>query len=127
MIPDKIKNNELDRLLRDVLESHDDLMIPSGLGEKTIRKLKKKAILRELLLELSYKTGLVLGSLGILAGVLLLTGAQGVLLALYRYLSGTWVLVLPLLFVAMITIFIDQIGLRFYEQFRQTSDVTNVH
>jgi hypothetical protein len=124
MIHERIKNNELDRLFRDALASSDALEIPFGLQERTVRKLKKKAILRELLLELAYKAGLVLGSLGILAGVYIWTNGYDDLLNAYRHLSNSLMVILPLLFVAVVTVLIDQIGIRFFDHFKNPDGVT---
>ena len=44
MLQGQIKDSELDKLLYNVLNSNHDLKIPSGLSEKTIRKLKKKDV-----------------------------------------------------------------------------------
>ncbi|MCK5137886.1 MAG: hypothetical protein KAR19_19020 [Bacteroidales bacterium] len=114
MAQQQIENGELDRLIHNVLTSNDDLMIPHGLSEKTILKLEKKVLLRELILELSFKVGLVLGSLSLLAGVFVWINGSGVLTSSYTYFVNNWQEITSLLFLALIIILIDQIGLRFY-------------
>jgi len=109
-----IKNNELDKLIRDVLASDNDLIIPPGLPDKTIRKLEKKVLLRELILELFFKVGLALGSLVILAGILIWINGRGLLTGLYTHLMANWQIITSLLLLVLITILIDQVGLKFF-------------
>lgn len=119
MTPESIKNNELDSLLRHALISHDQLTIPSGLSEKTIRKLGKRAILRSLLLELSLKAGVVLASLVILTGIFILINGSGVLDSLFTRLTDNRQMVTLLLLAGSITVLIDQVGLRFYNELKK--------
>jgi hypothetical protein len=119
MTPEQIKNSELDKLIHNMLTSNDDLIIPPGLSDKTIRKLEKKVLLRELILELSFKIGLVLGSLSILAGVFIWTNGSGVLTGLFTHFINNWQIITSLLLLVFITILIDQVGLRFYNALKK--------
>jgi hypothetical protein len=119
MITKPVKNRELDQLLKNALASSLELEFPTDLRDKTIRRLQKRAILRELLLELSYKAGLVIGSLGILAGVLIWTNGYDILVRFFSHLSEVMIIIIPLLFVAIFTVLIDQIVIRFYDQYKK--------
>jgi hypothetical protein len=119
MIPEQTENKELDVLIRNVLSSNDDLIIPAGLSEKTIRNLEKKILLRELVLELFMKVGLISGSLAVLAGVFILVNGKNVLNRLYAQFADNWHMIISLLFLVFITIFIDQVGLRFHNTFHK--------
>jgi len=121
MSPKQINSGELDRLMRNVLASDVDLVVPSCLSERVIQKLERKALLRELVLELLLKGGLVLGSLAILAGVLMLVNGTGLLTRLFTRFADNWQIIASLLFLALVTILIDQIGLRFYHAFNRES------
>jgi len=121
MIPEQIENNELDDLIRNVLVSDEDLIIPPGLSEKTIKNLGKRALLRELVLELFLKIGLVLGSLAILTGVFLLVNQTSVLTSVYNQILNHWQMMVSLLLLVFISLLIDQVGLRFYNTFNRES------
>jgi uncharacterized membrane protein len=114
MKSEQIKNSELDRLIHNVLTSDDNLIIPPFLSDKTIRKLEKKVLLRELVLELSFKIGLVLGSLAILAVVFIWINGSGVLTRLITYFVNSWQIITSLFLLAFTTILIDQIALKYY-------------
>ena len=114
MAQEHIKNNELDRLMRNALASNNDLMIPQGLSEKIIQQLKKRVLLRELIHELSYKVGLVLGSLVVLTGVFIWINGSNMLTYLYSLLVNNWQPITSLLLLVFITLLIDQVGLKFY-------------
>ena len=114
MTPEQLKNSELDNLVRNVLLSDDDLMIPSGLADKTFRKLEKRILLRELVLELSIKTGIVLGSLAILTGVFVWFKGLAVLTGLYTLFISNWQTILSLLLLVLVIALIDQVGLKYY-------------
>ncbi len=119
MTPEQLKNSELDNLVRNVLLSDDDLMIPSGLADKAFRKLEKKIILRNLILELSVKIGIVLGSLAILTGVFAWFKGPAVLTAFYTYFISNWQTIVSLLLLIFITVLIDQVGLKFFAEFKK--------
>ena len=119
MTPDHLRNSELDKLLRHTLESNIDLTVPQGLSDRIIRKLEKKALLQELILELSFKIGLVLVSLAVLAGVLVWSNGSSLLGTLYTHFIDNWQVIISVLFVVFITILIDQVGLRFYNTFEK--------
>ncbi len=115
MTTDKTNNIKPDRLIRSALESDIKLTIPPGLSDSIIRKLEKRVILRNLILELSYKAGLVLASIAILTTIFVLFNGNSVLDGLLAHLSDNYRIVLPLLSAGIITILIDQIGLKFYQ------------
>jgi hypothetical protein len=115
MIPQEIKNSELDKIMQQVMQSSDDLNIPRGMVDRTIQKLEKRILLRELLLELSFKFGLVLGCLGILAGVLLWFSGSDVLNIAVDFIIQRWQMMASLLVLVFVTILIDQVGLRYYD------------
>jgi magnesium-transporting ATPase (P-type) len=119
MIPEQSKNSELDKLMHHALKSNDDLEIYPGLTERIIRKLEKKILLRELLLELSFKIGLVLVSLAVLAGILVWANGSSLLTGLYNQFINNWHLIASLLFIIFITLLIDQVGLKFYQYSRK--------
>ena len=121
MIPEQIEDNELDDIIRNVLASDENLIIPSGLSEKTIKKLGKRALLRELVLELFLKIGLVMGSLAILTGVFFLINKTNVLTNVYNQIINNWQIILPLLLLVFFSLLIDQVGLRFYNIFNRES------
>jgi len=119
MIREQKEDSELDGIIRNVLSANDNLIIPPLLSEKTIRKLGKKILLRELVVELYLKVGLVLGSLAMLAGVFLWINGSGVLTNLYNHFINNWRIITSLLFLVFITIHIDQVGLRFYNTYNK--------
>jgi hypothetical protein len=119
MAQEQIENKELDMLIRDVLTYDNDLMIPHGLSDKTILKLEKKILLRELIIELIFKVGLVLGSLYILAGVFVLINGSSLITSSYTYFIDNWQKISSVLFLVLFTILIDQIGLRFYNAIKK--------
>jgi hypothetical protein len=119
MMQEQIRNSELDSLIKSVLKSDEGLIIPSGLSERTFRRLEKRILLRELMLELVFKIGLVSGSLAILAGVFVWINGIGVLTGLYAQFLDNWQIVTSLLLLVFVTILIDQVGLRFYSIFKK--------
>jgi hypothetical protein len=121
MIPEQIEDNELDDIIRNVLASDENLIIPSGLSEKTIKKLGKRALLRELVLELFLKIGLVMGSLAILTGVFFLINKTSMLTNVYNQIINNWQIILPLLLLVFFSLLIDQVGFRFYNIFNRES------
>ncbi|MBA7533570.1 hypothetical protein ES705_25811 [subsurface metagenome] len=119
MSQEQIIHKELGKLIHDALITSDELNIPSGLTDKTIRKLEKKFLLRELVLELSFKVGLILGSLAVLTGVFVWIYGSAVLTRMYTFFVNNWQIITSLLLLIFITILIDQIGLRFYNTFKK--------
>jgi hypothetical protein len=115
------ENNELDRIIHNALASDDELGIPNGLSERTILKLEKRMLLKELTLELSLKIGLVLGSLCLLVGVFAWLNGSGVIIRSYTYFVNNWQLITSLLLLVFITILIDQIVLRFYNAIKNSN------
>jgi hypothetical protein len=114
MTPEQLKNSELDNLVRNVLLSDDDLMIPSGLADSVFRKLEKRFLLRELVLELSVKIGIVLGSLAILTGFFVWFKGLAVLTGLYTQFINNWQTIISLLLLIFVIALIDQVGIKFY-------------
>lgn len=105
---------ELDKLIHNALSSDTDLMIPRELTGKTILRIKRRMLLKELVLDLFCKAGLVLGSLIVLAGVFVWIKGSDVLTILSTYLVNNWQLFSSLLILTLTTVLIDQVGLRFY-------------
>ncbi len=114
-----MKNGDLDRLIQEALHSSDDLKIRTGLAEKTIRKIEKRMLLKELLVELLYKTGLVIFSLAALGGVLIWAGGGELFSNWYTQLLNNLQVVIAVLVLVIFTILIDQVGLRYYEMTRK--------
>ena len=110
-----MKNDELDSLIQEALHSSDDLKIRTGLAESTIRKIEKRMLLKELLAELLYKTGLVLLSLAALVGVLIWAGGGKFFSNWYDQMLNNRQFVIAVVLLIMFTILIDQVGLRYYE------------
>ena len=119
MAPDQVNNSELDSMVRHVLTLDDTFSMPSGLAEKTIRRLERRVLLRELILELSLKAALVIGSLAIFTGIFVLINGKSVIETLFARFSDNRQIIAPFLVVALITILIDQLGLRFYNRYHQ--------
>jgi hypothetical protein len=114
MNTDQIKNSELDRLMHQVLESDNDLLIPDHMTDSVIRRLEKRILLRELVIELAIKLGLVLGSLCILISVLALVRNLEMVKRFYSLALANKQLVLMLLSAVSVILIIDQVALRFY-------------
>lgn len=114
MIPEQSEDRDMDAIFRKALQNNNDLIIPDGLAEKTIRKLEKRILLRELILELLLKTGLVFGSLILLTVVFLLLKGRGVFDWLSNRITDHWQIIVSLLVLVFFTILIDQIGIKFY-------------
>ena len=121
------ENKELDRILHHALTSDAELMIPHGLSEKTILKLEKRILLKELILELSLKVGLVLGSLFLLAIVFVWFNGNTVITNLYAYFFTNWQIISSILLLIFITILIDQVALRFYTAIKDRNKLLNVN
>ncbi|MBN2275291.1 MAG: hypothetical protein JXK95_13230 [Bacteroidales bacterium] len=119
MTPEQIKNSELDRLLRNAMMSDDNLVIPSGLSEKTMRRLEKKVILRNLILELSLKAGLVAVSLVVLTGVFIWFRGSDILSGLFSHIAANRQIIGMLLFAGFVIMLVDQVGVRFYNEFKK--------
>ena len=118
MTPERITDKELDMLMCSSLISNEELIIPHGLANKTIQKLEKKSLLRELILELFVKVVMVLASLLVLAGVLVWFNGSGGLSKWYTYFFNNWHIISSLLFLVFITILIDQVGLKYYTAYK---------
>lgn len=114
MIPEQSEDRDMDAIFRKALQTNNDLIIPDALAEKTIKKLEKRILLRELILELLLKTGLVIGSLILLTVVFLLLKGRGVLDWLSNRIVDHWQIIASLLVLVFFTILVDQIGIKFY-------------
>ena len=114
MIPEESEDRDMDAIFRKALQNNNDLIIPDVLAEKTIRKIEKRILLRELIFELLLKTGLVIGSLILLTVVFLLLKGKGVLDWLSNRIFDHWQIIVSLLVLVFFTILIDQIGIKFY-------------
>ena len=119
MKPDQLKDSELDSILKKAFFSGDQLTIPLGLVDRTVRKIEKKALIRSLVLELLSKIALGLISLAVLAGVFAFIRGTGVLTFIYVHFVDNWQLFSSLLLLSFITIFVDQVGLKFYNSFKE--------
>lgn len=115
MIPEQLKNGGLDRLIQEALNGDDALTVRTDLTDLTIRKLEKRMLLRELLVELLYKIGLVFFSLAALGGVLIWAGGGEMFSNWYAQVLNNWQAVISVLLLVMITILIDQIALKYYD------------
>ena len=116
---EQITNNELGALIHQALVSDPEQVVPPALTERVIQKLVKRKILRELIFELLLKGILVLVSLAVLTGVLVWIKGSNILAFLYAHFISNWQPVISILILALITILIDQIGLRFYSAFKK--------
>ena len=114
MIPEQSEDRDMDAIFRKALQNNNDLIIPNGLAEKTIRKLEKRILLRELIFELLLKTGLVIGSLILLTVVFVLLKGRGVLDWLSNRIVDQWQIFASFLVLVFFTVLVDQIGIKFY-------------
>ena len=114
MIQKQLKTDDLDRMIHNALASNNNLLVPTDLSERTIRKIEKRILLRELILELFFKAGIITGSLTILGIVFIWINDNAVLTRLYTQLLNNWQLSFSLLLLIIITILIDQVVLKFY-------------
>lgn len=114
-----MKNGGVEKLIQEALHSSDELKIRKGLTERTIRQIEKRMLLKELLVELLYKTGLVLLSLAALGGILIWAGGSELFSNWYTQLLNNMQVVIAVLILVIFTILIDQVGLRYYEMTRR--------
>jgi hypothetical protein len=114
MKPEKIEKSELDWLISNALISDNEMIIPAGLGETTIHRLRKKAVFRQLVIELLLKIALVVFSLTILTGVFIWIKGSSVFINLHTLAVNNWQIITSLLSIAFIIVLIDQICLRYY-------------
>jgi hypothetical protein len=113
---EEMKITDLDKLMQKALAGNDELKIPSGLSNKTIRKLQRKILIRELFFELFVKLGIVLLSLSLLALVFVFFHGTIVIDKLYTFFATNRQIVSSLLLLTIVILFIDQIGLRLYQK-----------
>ena len=121
MKPDQLKDSELDNLLRNVLLADSRLTIPSDLTDRTVRRIEKKVLIRNLILELFSKIALGTLSLAILAGVFVWIKGSGILAVSYKFFLGNWQMITALLIISFVTVFADQVGFRFYHTMKERS------
>ena len=108
------KNSEIDRLTREALESHSDFTVPDQLIRSTILKLEKRMLIREIILELAFKLGIVIISLGILATALTLAEGTDLINRIIDFIVAQRQHIFSLLFLAFAILIVDQVVLRFY-------------
>jgi hypothetical protein len=108
-----IENSELDRIIRGALTASEDWKLPDDLLGKTIRKLERRALLRRIFLELFSKIGLAILSLAVLTGVLAYFRSLDVFTGLFAYLTAHRQITVEILVMALFTLVIDQIWLRY--------------
>jgi hypothetical protein len=114
MNQDKMNSKDLDRIMQQVLETNTDFLVPDRLVAEVIRKQEKRMLFRELMLELAFKTGLVIGSIAILIGVFAIGSNLEIFRKFYALALQNKELVLLLLSSAGLIAFIDQVVLRLY-------------
>jgi hypothetical protein len=122
MPQEQFRNSRLDQLMREALNSGNDLRIPEGLAEKTIQRLEKRTLLRELILELLVKAGIIISCLFVLVVVFVWINGQGVLGGFYEKFLNNRHLIASILILASITILIDQVLLRFLNTLKKDPD-----
>lgn len=122
MEKEQLNNSELDKLMLNALIADKDLSVPPGLADKTIRKLEKRILLRELILELFIKLSIVLISLTILTVVFIWFNGSEVISNLYSHFISNWQIFTSVLLLVFITILIDQVGLRLYNSINKEVD-----
>jgi hypothetical protein len=109
-----MKNTEIDRLMREALESHNDFKVPEQLIHSTIHKLERRMLIREIVLELAFKLGLVIISLGILALALTLADGTRMMNSIVDFVVAQRQIIFSVLFLAFVILIVDQVVLRFY-------------
>ncbi|MFW9875152.1 MAG: hypothetical protein ACFFG0_18765 [Candidatus Thorarchaeota archaeon] len=121
---EKSENSELNRLIHQALASNSNMKVPSGLTEKTIQRLEKKILLKELVLELSVKIGIVSGSLLLLTGIFVWINGNKVITRIYQFVLNHSQQFLSILILGLITILIDQIGLKYYQTVKKEKRIS---
>lgn len=121
---EKSENSELNRLIHQALASNSNMKVPSGLTEKTIQRLEKKILLKELVLELSVKIGIVSGSLLLLTGIFVWINGNKVITGIYQFVLNHSQQFLSILILGLITILIDQIGLKYYQTVKKEKRIS---
>jgi hypothetical protein len=111
-------NTEMNALIRDALGSNPDFKIPSCLVEATIRKIERRQMLRELVIELAAKIGIVAGSLGILMGVLYWTGQTRLVKQLISFSIENRQLIVVALASVFVIVLIDQLVLKYFSRIK---------
>ncbi len=124
MNPEQMKNDELDILLREALQSNSDLKIKTVLAEKTIHRIQKVVFLKQLLMELGIKTGLVLLCLAVFAGVFVFFKGNSLFKELFDVLLNYKQHVILVLLLILVTVIIDQVGLRYFHSTSQKVSAT---
>jgi hypothetical protein len=109
-----MSNAELDHMISRALGASETLIVEDSLVEKTIRKIEKRALLRELLFELSFKIMVALGSIGILSGVMIWFNGLEMINRIFNVIGTYRHLVIMLFSSAFAIIFIDQVILKYF-------------
>jgi hypothetical protein len=113
-------NAEMNALIRDALGSNPEFIIPSKLTEKTIRRIEKRQMLREVVFELAAKIGIVTGSLAILTGVLYLTGQNQIVKEIIAFAVQYKQLIVVLLSSVLAIIFLDELVFKYITRLKNS-------
>jgi hypothetical protein len=111
---DKMNSKDLDRIMQQVFETNTDFLVPDRLVAEVIRKQEKRMLFRELMLELAFKTGLVIGSIAVLVGVFAIASNLEIIRRFYVWAIENKELVVLLISSAGLIAFVDQVVLRLY-------------
>jgi len=109
-----MKNGETDQIIQHALMKDRQLDIPAGLAEKVIRKIERRILLKESLLELCMKGGLTVGSLLIITAILVWTGGNGVLTNITEYFFQHWQVITSVIILIIFTVLVDQVMIKSY-------------
>ncbi|HLO58155.1 MAG TPA: hypothetical protein VK179_05405 [Bacteroidales bacterium] len=111
-------NTEMNALIREALGSDPGYKIPSSLAEATIRKIERRLMWRELVIELSAKTGIVAGSLGILTGVLYWMGQNQLVKQIIGFGMKYKQLIVVLLASVFVIVLFDQLIFKYINRIK---------
>jgi len=113
MKTEKLNTEDIDNRLKQALESSDDFKMPGNLPELIFRKMEKRILLKQLLLEFFIKSVIALGSAGIFAGAFAWMGEKDFLEKYYLFAKSYGEPLLLLSLVSIIILLFDQIVLRY--------------
>lgn len=120
-----MKNAEIEKIMKVALLNDGDFDVPTGLAERAIRKIEKRILLKESLLELCMKGGLIMGSLLIITAILVFFNGQDVLTTIFDYLVQHWQTVTSIIIVVIFTILVDQVVIKYYLASKSTDMAEN--
>lgn len=109
-----MNNHEIDLLIGRALDSADSMIVSEVLVEKTIRKIEKRAFLKEVIVELAFKVMLVIGSIAVLSGVMIWFSGFELVQRFTAFIQTNRQLVIMVTLGTLVVIFIDQIVLKYY-------------